>query len=305
MDGDAFGSLSALYLLLEKLWKEVKAVNDEPVPADFSFLWLNHQIETDLDVHSYKPDLIITLDTSSEDRLWISYEEHKDLFWNTIFVVIDHHSTKALSWDLEIIEPSYSSTCELLYEIVGEMWFKDMIDEKIATSFLMGINTDTNIYYNTNTTARTLKYASELLELGWDQRTIIFELFKKKSFNKSKLWWESLAIARSHAGWNIVGSIITQEMYRKTQTTENDSSWLINSFFANIEWADVAYLICETETWIKCSMRSKESQHNVSQVAQHFWGGGHIQAAGFFLEWEKISHIENQLIDKLLKIIIL
>jgi nanoRNase/pAp phosphatase (c-di-AMP/oligoRNAs hydrolase) len=38
MDGDALGSLGGLYLILQKLGKNVKAINDETVPAAFSFL---------------------------------------------------------------------------------------------------------------------------------------------------------------------------------------------------------------------------------------------------------------------------
>jgi nanoRNase/pAp phosphatase (c-di-AMP/oligoRNAs hydrolase) len=38
MDPDCFGSLTALYLVLEKMNYNVAAINDESNPKDFSFL---------------------------------------------------------------------------------------------------------------------------------------------------------------------------------------------------------------------------------------------------------------------------
>jgi phosphoesterase RecJ-like protein len=183
------------------------------------------------------------------------------------------------------------------------MWYLEYVDKEIATSLLMWINTDTNIFYNTNTSTRTFRYATELFELGWDQRTIVFELFKKKKFSKSKLWGESLSIAKSHEWWKIVWSIITHEMYEKTSTSEEDTSWLINEFFTNIEWAKVAYLLSEAWNWVKCSMRSFDAKHNVSEIAKKFWGGWHIQAAGFYIEWGSIETLEKRLVEALKKIV--
>jgi|GEM_PF-4516146 hypothetical protein len=43
--------------------------------------------------------------------------------------------------------------------------FEKYIDKEIATLLIAGIHTDTNIFYNQNTTPNTLKVASELVKL--------------------------------------------------------------------------------------------------------------------------------------------
>lgn len=69
MDGDAWGSLGGLALILKNMKKDVKAINDCPVPNSLAFTGHAQIIEPDLDVRAYNPDLIIALDSSDTDRL--------------------------------------------------------------------------------------------------------------------------------------------------------------------------------------------------------------------------------------------
>ena len=220
--------------------------------------------------------------------------------------MIDHHITNDWFGILNIINAEYSSTCELVFDIVSELWYAENIDPEIATYLLMGINTDTNIFYNSNTTYNTFKVASELFRLWGKQRQITSELFKKKWLNQSKLWWEALSVIKSHAEWQIVGTSITKELFQKTLTTYEHTSWLLNEFLANIDWAKISYLLYELpNSSIKASLRSFEAKHNVSEIAQSFWGGGHVQAAGFNIEWKSIEEVEEELIDKIKRLFII
>jgi len=69
MDADAFGSLAALFLVLQKMSKSVKAVNDSETPKDFDFLLDKKIIEPELDISEFNPDLIISLDAASQSQL--------------------------------------------------------------------------------------------------------------------------------------------------------------------------------------------------------------------------------------------
>jgi nanoRNase/pAp phosphatase (c-di-AMP/oligoRNAs hydrolase) len=69
MDPDCFGSLTALYLILEKQGYNVAAVNDEYNPKDFRFLNVNHIINPELNISEFNPDLIISLDAASLGQL--------------------------------------------------------------------------------------------------------------------------------------------------------------------------------------------------------------------------------------------
>ena len=50
MDGDAWGSLAALALILKSMGKDVKALNDCAVPPSLAFLGNTELIEPNLDV---------------------------------------------------------------------------------------------------------------------------------------------------------------------------------------------------------------------------------------------------------------
>lgn len=299
MDPDAFGSLAAIYYILKNDWFKVKATNDDNIPDNFNFLDKNSIIEPELDIKSYNPDLIISLDAASKDQLWETYKNNEQIFNNTTFIVIDHHITNSGFWNINLIDSNASSTCELVFEILETIWLDKHITPKIATLLLAWIYTDTNIYYNTNTTPKTLKTWAKLIEFWADFRAPIFEFFKKKEFNKTKLWGEVLKDIKKSEDSKIVWWIITPEIFEKTNTTDRDTNWLINEFLANIEGMEVCFLLYPLPNWqIKASFRS--SSFSVWNFCESFWWGWHKQAA-WFSSNNDIGALEKQILDKLKK----
>lgn len=298
MDPDTFWSMWAFYYILKKLWKNIKATNDDKAPENFAFMWANKIIKTNLDIKKFKPDLIISFDVASLWQLWKIYENNKELFEKN-FVIIDHHITNKWYWNLNIIDKKTSSTCELVFEIINKLGFQKYITAKISTLLLAWILTDTNIFYNKNTSSKTLKIAAKLSEYNAESRKTIFNFFRKKTFNKSKMWWEALKDLKQTNDWKIVWITIKKEIFKKTNTTDRESSWLINEFLSNIEWMEVCFILYELEAgWVKASFRSKK--YNVSKFSKQFWWWWHKQAAWFTL-YEKIEDIEKDIIEKLKK----
>jgi len=300
MDPDCFGSLSALYHILKKEWFEVEAVNDEQIPENFKFLITKEDfIKTNLDIKEYNPDLIISLDAASIDQLWNTYKNNIEVFNNANFIVIDHHITNPGFWNMNLIDTSSSSTCELLFEILETIWLDKAIDSKIATMLLTWIYTDTNIYYNANTTPKTLETWAKLMRLWADFRKPIFEFFRKKEFNKTRLWWEVLKDIKISDNWKIVWWIITKENFENTSTTDKDTSGLINDFLANIEWTEICFLLYPLSDWkTKVSFRSNE--FDVSKLCQEFWWWWHKQAAWFNSD-KDIYEVEKEILNILNK----
>lgn len=303
MDMDAFWSLSAFYDILSKLWKDIKAINDEKPLDAYNFIWYNHIIEPDLDIYKFNPDTIISFDAASLWQLWKTYEKFEEVFHSKDFVVIDHHKTNSGFWKLNIINSNYSSTCELIYDIIKELDYNKYIDKKIATSLLSWIYTDTNIYYNSNTTSNTLKVSSELMDLWADFRKPYYELYKKKSFDSSKLWWEVLANYMKISGDSLISwAMVPKDIFKKTNTNYRQLTWLISEFFANIEGVWICFLSYELDNWdIKTSFRSSE-KYDISKIAEYFWWWWHKQAAWFtsnknlkVLEQEILEQIKKQL----------
>lgn len=283
MDPDTFWSSSALYYILEKLWKKVVLLNDEEAPDEFSFMWANNIISHNYNLKEFNPDLIISLDAASIWQLAESYIKNKETIEKTPFIVIDHHISNEWFWDINIIDVNSSSTCELLFEILEINNLVQYIDSKIATLLITGILTDTNVFYNTNVTSKTHNIAWKLLDMWANSRKSIFEFFKKKSFKKAKLLWlwlskiETILLNKNWHNKNIVYTIITKEDFKKTNTTDRDTNWIIEHLI-NIEETEIAFIIYPLDNWkIKASFRSHT--YNVSKLAQKLWGWWHKQAA--------------------------
>lgn len=280
MDWDAFWSLAWLYLLLEKIWKNVKAINDSETPKDFDFLLEKKIIKPDLDIKKFNPDLIISLDAASEKQLWEVFIKNKNIFDEKYFVVIDHHQTNPLFWDLNLVFTEYSSTCELVFDIIKNIWFIDLIDKKISTLLISWIYTDTNIFYNQNTTSNTHLVASKLLEIWADFRTPIYNFFHKISFSRLKLFWKAISSLIKEK--NLIYWKLTIEDFKETNSSLEDTAWIINKI-SNIEENEAVCMIYETENWVKVSFRSKNIDvWSFCASFENWWW--HKYAAWFYLE---------------------
>lgn len=293
MDCDAFWSLWALYLLLEKLWKNVKAINDSETPKDFEFLLDKRIIEPELDIKNFDPDLIISLDSASTSQLWEIFLKNEVFFQTKDFVVIDHHQTNPWFWSLNLVFPDYSSTCELLFDIFKDIWLINLIDKKIATLLIAWIHTDTNIFYNQNTTSNTFLVASELLKLWADFRSPIYNFFQKISLKRLKLFWK--AISSLKVKKDLVYGKLSLNDFEKTRTSLEDTAGIVNRL-SNIEESEVVFMIYETEKWVKVSFRSKTLDiWSFCASFENWWW--HKNAAGFYLE-KNLDEAEKIILER-------
>ncbi len=296
MDPDAFWSLWALYYILKFLGKEIKATNDENTPSEFSFLWANEIIEKDLDLNSFDPDLIISLDAASESQLWEKYNKYKKLFKNKDFVVLDHHVTNKGFGSLNIIDPKSSSTCELLYYILEKIWYDKYLTKKEATLLTAWIHTDTNVFYNQNTTSYTLKVAAKLMELGADFRAPMYNFFQKSSYEKIKLIWVAFDKIKRSKNKKIIWTKLTKKDFENTNTSINDVSWIINRLI-NIDWCEIAFILSEDNNNVKASFRSKE--YDVWSLAASFKNWWWHKLAAWFKTSDDINKTEKEILEKI------
>lgn len=303
MDMDAFGSLSWVYDILKQLWKDVKAINDENPPENYNITWYNHIIEVNLDIKAFNPDLIISFDAASEAQLWEIYKNNIEIFKNTPFVVIDHHKTNPGFWSINIINSDYSSTCELTYDVLKQLNLTKYITSKIATSILSWIYTDTNIYYNSNTSSNTLRISAELIDFWANFRKPYFEFYKKKTFSKSKLWWKVLSEKLNLSdNWKIAWAKVPKYFFEETNSNERELTGLISEFFINIPWVEISFISYELDNWnIKTSFRSSEN-YDVSDIAASLGWWWHKQAAWLTLE-KNLEEVEKMILEKIKEVI--
>jgi len=306
MDGDAWGSLGGLSLVLKSIKKDVRAINDTAVPYMLSFTWHTELIEPELDIKAFNPDLIIALDSSDTERLWESYVKWKNVFDEKHLVVIDHHISNPGYGNTNIIDPEASSVCEILSIIIEQLELYDHVSPDAATLLYTGLQTDSNMYFNTNTRSSTLRAGALLLDLGADFRLPVAELYKKRTQNQMKIWQYALSHISYHFDSQVCWCILDTKWIESLGIPESEISWcfkwFISEILINIEWVKVAYLLYPLTTgWNKVSTRS-QSWYNVAEICESFWWGWHKQAAGF--ESGKNSDIiEKELLSRIKEII--
>jgi len=306
MDGDAWWSLGGLALILKEIKKDVRAINDTPVPDIFGFTWYTDIIEPDLDVKAYNPDLIIALDSSDIGRLWETYEKWKEVFEQKHLVVIDHHVSNPGYGNTNIIDAEASSVCEILTVIIEQLELYEQVTPDAATMLYTGLQTDSNMYFNTNTRSSTLRAWALLMDLGANFRLPIAELYKKRSRNQIRAWQYAFKSVEYHNNEQICSCVLTREWLQNLGIPESELStcfkWFISEILINIEGVKIAYLLYPLDKGVnKISTRS-QSWYDVASICETFWGWGHTQAAGFESE-ETSWKIEENLLREIKNIL--
>ncbi len=348
-DGDALGSLLALYLALAKLGKKVTAVCSDPAPASFGFLPQLEAIQAEfsgsqdfiivLDVSETKPeklsynlqdkklniiitpkrgqfkkedvsfsygdyryDLIIVLDCQDLERIGVLYEQNIQMFYETPIANIDHHAGNEYFGQVNLVELTATSTCEILYSIIEELG-ENLIDEDVATALLCGIITDTGSFQNSNTTPKSLTLAAQLVALGGRQQEIIQYVYKTKSVSTLKLWGKALQDIKYDLESKFAWTKVSLKDLEETGARPEETSGLIDELLSSVPEAQLVLLLSEKKKGqIFGSLRSKK-EVDASLAASLFGGGGHPEAAGFTVEGnleEKEKEIVSKIKDYLL-----
>jgi len=290
--------------MLKSMKKDVKAINDTSVPEILGFTWNADLIEPDLDIKSYNPDLIIALDSSDTERLGESYTKWKEVFDVKHLVVIDHHVSNPGYGNTNIIDPDASSVCEILTIIIEQLELYDHVSPDAATLLYTGLQTDSNMYFNTNTRSSTLRAGALLIDLGADFRLPISELYKKRTKTQMKLWQYALSHISYHYDDQVCWVALSRDWLNALCLDESEISgcfkWFISEILINIEWIKVAYLLYPLdESENKVSTRS-QSWYNVASICEIFWGWWHKQAA-WFQSIEQAQDIEKKLLVEIKK----
>ncbi len=291
-DGDNIGSTLALYMAIEKIKENVNVIKVDEIPSDFFFL-PNIQVYKEYTT-AESVDLFISLDSSDIERLGAGKELLKKA--NKV-INIDHHATNDNFGDVNIVLPTASATGEIVYKFIKHMGVE--IDKDIATCLYTAISMDTGRFMYSNTSYETHLIASELLKVGIDLNSINIHLYQNRSIERTKLFLEALYNMEFHLDGKIGLVVVTQEMLAKNNAKLEDTEGIV-SFIRDTGPVEVACLLKEiAEKEVKVSLRSK--QHvDVSKIALHFGGGGHIRAAGCTI-YDTIDNAKKLVLDQIYK----
>ncbi len=271
-DGDAIGSLTAAGQALRQLGLHVTLVCDDRVPTRFSYLPLAGDVRKKPDGR-LDYDLLVAVDCGDERRMGKAYA---DLPRPLPFVInIDHHVTNTRFGDINIVEPSATSTTEILYGLFLDLGIE--ITPGIADSLLTGLVTDTLGFRTVGVTANTLRTAADMVDAGSDLGLITMNALNMRALSTMKLWRTGLD--KMHFEDGLIWTAITHQEQRVLGYRSSSSSGLTN-LLADVEEAVMGAVLMEAEDGsVKVSLRCRPP-YDVSEVAVELGGGGHPLAAG-------------------------
>lgn len=246
-------------------------------------------------------DLVITVDCAELKQLRNIYENNVEMFSQIPIINIDHHISNTHFGKINHVDIMASSTTELLLPILEELSHEEkieLIDADVATLLLTGIITDTGSFQNANTTPRAFGKASELVAYGARQQEIIQHIYKTKQLSQLKLWGRVLTKIQTDDEYRIVWSTVTQQDFKDTGSSEDETGDIIDELMTNAPGAEVILLLKErSDGVIGGSLRTTIPSVDASKIAEQFGGGGHTQAAGFRIKDKDARDAEYEVIQ--------
>jgi bifunctional oligoribonuclease and PAP phosphatase NrnA len=267
-DGDAIGSLLGLGLALRNAGKSVQMVLVDGVPSSFKHLEGSELIVKE---PTGEQDTFITVDSADFKRVGKPFENFGQPDIN-----IDHHKTNENFGKINLIEAEEVATAAILARHLPEWGYN--ITRPIAAALLTGIVTDTLGFRTSNTNPSALRLCAMLMETGVDMTELYMKALITKTFPAARYWGAGLSRLEQKNG--IVWATLTLNDRKLAGYSGNDDADLINMISA-IDGNKVGMIFVEqSDHHVKISWRALEPGIDVSQVAKHFNGGGHVAAAG-------------------------
>ncbi len=279
-DGDAVGSVIAVYMLLEKMNKQsMMVLHDRRVDIRFNYLKYFDRIRNPEEAAGFDIGSAIILDVPGVKRLGdvagLLPERSK-------IAKIDHHPVEDDFAALSLVDEEASSTTQLIYEVIELSGIT--VDVEMAKTIYTGIVYDTGRFSFSNTRARDMYIGGKMIELGVSPSEINNRIFFENSFQALRTIGRGLANLESHFNGKV--NIIYLDYQEMNNGDQSEIEELANYSVA-IRGGEIGLFVREVRpAFHKISFRSK-GDVDVNRVAKVFGGGGHTRAAGCRIEGTK------------------
>jgi bifunctional oligoribonuclease and PAP phosphatase NrnA len=281
-DGDGCGSETALSRLLGQMGIRSRIVNPTPWPEMYKFL-LGDDVRdaSDMGAKALKDcDVLIVVDISDVKRLGFLAETVRKL--NVPKLVIDHHlpSDEPPS-TLMVADVTACATGELIYDLAMCLGLE--ITPDVARALYVALLTDTGGFRFSNTTARCLTIAGQLIASGVDPEEMYGRLYASMPLGRLHLLRDALATLEVDPeygiSWISVAAGAAEEYGLKSEDLEGiaEHPRSIGGTRLAVFFRDLGH------DKVKASFRST-GDVDVNKFAKQFGGGGHARAAGALIE---------------------
>jgi len=294
-DGDAIGSMLALYRALMRLGKTCEMFLKGPIGWNLEPLVADDESITLLE-HSRPSgqfDLIIVTDTGARSQLdpladWLAAQRDR-------VAVLDHH----VNGDIELaehrmIDPAAPSATFLVADVIDALHVPITGGLfSIAEALLLGLATDTGWFRFNNASPAAFRLAARLIEAGADKARIFAMTEENDRPQRLALTARAIESIEYLAEGGAAVMTLLPDDFKATGADSEEMTGIVNEPLS-IARVRVSALVSTVDGKVtKISFRSKPSQWtaqgmifaiDVNTLAAQFGGGGHIHAAGARVE---------------------
>lgn len=272
-DGDCIGSQMGLYHLIAQNFKSKKVytVGDE-LPEYLALYGKSDIIEDSM----YNDALVIVVDTATEKRIC-----DKRYLNGKYLIKIDHHDDSPAYGDIYYIDeksPACASIIVDMYKAWHEFDENIVMNKEAATALMFGMVTDTGRFRYRGTCRKTLENSGLLLDAGVELDELYASLYTKE---KEELKLHGFVCENFNVTPNGVAYIYfdqaTMDKYGVDKDTAAACVNILDSIKGSLIWAT---FIEQNNEVGEIRVRLRSRFVSINEVATHYRGGGHLQAAG-------------------------
>jgi len=286
-DGDNMGCVLALSEALDTLGKRFAVYIDGTIPRMYHWMSGVGRIKTNLRTalenlreNSCRPTLFV-VDSGDIQRMGDEFVQWFDRANGLEIVNVDHHVSNTYFGNVNWVDASYSSVGEMIYEILKELGVA--VTSSIATNLFVSVYTDTGRFSFSNTSERSLRYASEYVAAGAEPIKAFRNVYASRTLASFHLQADSFQTLTRFLDDKGCYFWVDQKMLSRTATSFDDTEGFIDTvrtlrdflivvFFKEVDLAD-----------IRVSVRA-HPPIDASALMNLFGGGGHPRAAGCRIE---------------------
>src|SRR3989344_9448847 len=230
-------------------------------------------------IQGTKFDLLVSVGVANLELLGELYEKNTAVFFETPKLNIDISSANAGYGNVNLIDLTAASNCEIIFEIIENL-SADVPTPEIATLILTGIIAKTDSFQSIKTNPRSFFTASKLLEFGASLQQIVKHLYKTKTMGLLKLWGRALAKLDLQPELGMVSSFISFKDFADAGASENDVRQVLEELIGSLSDARIILFIAETEPLFLQGMLYIKPQLNleglITELRGEKLGGGFV-----------------------------
>lgn len=220
----------------------------------------------------YKDALVIVTDTANSPRI----DGADALVHGNTVIKIDHHPDEDQYGDIEWVDPSASSTSEMITDLWRTFSKELSLNDEGARLLYAGIVGDTNRFLYPATSPKTMRLVADLMEKDFSH-TDLNNKMNEISPKVSKLIGyvlENLKVSEN----GVASIILTQDTLDQFELTDADTHQVVSlpGLVAGVlNWG---IFVQQKDGSFRCRLRSKGPI--INEIAKEHDGGGHPLASG-------------------------